>query len=49
MTLFGWLTVFVWFWGAFKVTGTTPEAVNVGRIMCIFMGVGTLVWGTGHL
>lgn len=49
MTLFGWLTVFLWAYGATIIQGPEESVNRITRLMCIFMAVGTLVWGTGSI
>lgn len=45
MTVFGWITIGLWMLLAVaKGTDTV-----VAKMLCVFMIVGTLAWGTGSL
>ena len=41
MTVFGYITVVLWVWMAIY-----SKQISA-RLLCMFMVVGTLVWGTG--
>lgn len=45
VTIFGYVTLVIWFFLAIA-KGAEP---TLARAFCLFMIIGTLVWGTGSL